>query len=169
MHLSAIQADGGFLSRKINMALQVGDKAPDFSLATDTNSNIALSEFAGKKVVLYFYPKDNTPGCTLEAKDFRDCAMEIAAKNALVVGVSKDSVGTHNKFKTKHNLNFTLLSDPTGEVCELYNVFKEKSLFGKTALGIERSTFIIDENGVISKIWRKVKVKGHAQEVLASL
>ncbi len=151
------------------MSIKIDQKAPNFTLLSDENKEISLTDFHGKKVILYFYPKDNTPGCTLEAKEFRDSLETITAKNAVVLGISKDSVKTHDKFKCKHTLNFPLLSDPNGEVCDLYGVWKEKSMFGKTALGIERTTFLIDENGIVKNIWRKVKVKGHIDEVMAEI
>lgn len=148
------------------MALTIGDKAPDFTLATDAGKQITLSKLRGKKVVLYFYPKDNTPGCTKEACDFRDSFPEFKKLDAEVFGISKDSEKTHQKFKEKYSLPFTLLVDPNADVCEAYGVINKKSLFGKTFLGIQRSTFLIDEKGLISGIWRKVKVNGHVEQVL---
>ena len=152
------------------MALSIGDKAPDFTLPTDTNNQtVTLSELKGKKVVIYFYPKDNTPGCTKEACDFRDHAATFADKNTLIFGISKDSTKTHAGFKAKHKLPFTLLVDANADVCEAYGVINKKSLFGKTFLGIQRSTFVIDEQGNIQAIWRKVSVPGHAEQVLNEL
>jgi peroxiredoxin Q/BCP len=149
------------------MTLKVGDLAPDFTLPTDVvGQNIQLSAKRGKKVVLYFYPKDNTPGCTKEACDFRDNFERFAAEDVLIYGISKDNPQNHTKFKTKYNLPFTLLVDANADVCEAYGAINKKSLFGKTFLGIERSTFLIDEKGFISAIWRKVKVGGHVEQVL---
>lgn len=151
------------------MEIKEGLTAPDFSLETDSNQRISLSDFKGKKVVVYFYPKDDTPGCTTEACDFRDNTQRLTALNVVVLGISKDSVAKHLKFKDKHNLPFILASDEEGRVCDLYGVFKEKSMYGKTFLGIERSTFLINEDGIISKIWRKVKVKGHIEEIIKTI
>jgi peroxiredoxin Q/BCP len=146
-----------------------GDKAPNFTLKSDKDKEVSLNDFQGKKVVLYFYPKDGTPGCTNEAKDFRDNVKEFEQENTVIVGVSKDSVESHQKFKKKHNLPFTLLSDPEGSVLDLYGVWKEKSLYGRTFMGTERTTFLIDEKGVVKKAYRKVKVKGHAEACLLDL
>lgn len=151
------------------MTLKIGDKAPDFNLPTDDGSSLSLHSLKGKRVVLYFYPKDNTPGCTREACDFRDSLAQFADKKTVVLGVSKDSATKHQNFKQKYALPFTLLADENGDVCEKYNIINKKSLFGKTFLGIQRSTFLIDENGVIRAIWRKVKVNGHIQQVLDEL
>jgi len=120
-------------------------------------------------VVLYFYPKDGTPGCTKEAQEFRDLAHEFTKENAVIIGVSKDSVKSHQKFKEKHNLPFTLLSDPEGKVLDLYGVWKQKSMYGRTFMGTERTTFLIDEKGKVKNVYRKVKVKGHAQTCLLDL
>jgi peroxiredoxin Q/BCP len=146
-----------------------GEEAPNFTLKSDERRDISLSDYRGKNVVLYFYPKDGTPGCTNEAKAFRDAIKDFEKENALILGVSKDSVESHQKFKRKHNLPFTLLSDPEGEVLSLYSVWKQKSMFGKTFMGIERTTFLLDEEGVVRKIYRKVRVKGHAQACLLNL
>jgi peroxiredoxin Q/BCP len=151
------------------MTLQIGDPAPDFSLQSDQNQPISLKKLRGKKVLLYFYPKDDTPGCTREACDFRDSINLFTDKNTEIFGVSKDTPKKHEKFKQKYQLPFTLLADETGDVCEAYGVIDKKSLFGKTFLGIERSTFLIDEQGIIQAIWRKVKVTGHTQQVLDEL
>lgn len=151
------------------MALNIGDNAPDFTLPTDTGTELSLKSLRGKKVVLYFYPKDNTPGCTREACDFRDAHTELEKKNVVVLGVSKDSAKNHTNFKSKYQLPFTLLVDANADVCEAYGVINKKSLFGKTFLGIQRSTFLIDENGKIQHIWRKVSVKGHLEEILNEL
>lgn len=151
------------------MTLEVGDKAPDFTLLSDFNKPISLADYRGKKVVLYFYPKDNTPGCTREACDFRDMQSQFYEENTVVLGISKDNPAKHLKFKTKYSLPFTLLSDEKGDVCVDYGVIKKKSLFGRSFLGIQRSTFLIDEQGIIRAIWRKVKVKDHSQQVLDEL
>jgi len=146
--------------------LQPGDSAPlDIPLFNEANQPITLKELLGLYVVLYFYPKDNTPGCTIEACEFRDFGKDISAFGVTIYGVSKDSVDSHNKFKTKHQLNFSLLSDPDGKLLEAFGVFKRKSMFGKTFMGIQRSTFIIDPRGKIIKVWENVVPKGHAQEV----
>ncbi len=146
-----------------------GGEAPMFTLKADDGREISLSDFRGKKVVLYFYPKDGTPGCTNEAKEFRDNIGEFEKENAVILGVSKDSVDSHRKFKQKHNLPFTLLSDPEGTVLDLYGVWKKKSLYGRTFMGTERTTFLIDELGIVKRVFRKVKVKGHAQICLLDL
>ncbi len=149
--------------------LQAGDIAPDFCLESDAGQKTSLEDFRGKKVVLYFYPKDDTPGCTKEACNFRDSLNSITSKDAVVLGVSRDSVSSHKKFKGKYSLNFPLLSDTSGEVTRAYGVYKQKNMYGVIRWGIERSTFIIDQDGKIAKIWRKVKVDGHKDEVLQSL
>ena len=146
-----------------------GEEAPNFTLKSDDGKDVSLSEYRGKKVVLYFYPKDGTPGCTNEAKAFRDAIKDFERENAVILGVSKDSVESHQKFKRKHELPFTLLSDPEGEVLTLYGVWKQKSMFGRTFMGIERTTFLLDEKGVVRKIYRKVRVNGHAQACLLDL
>lgn len=151
------------------MTLKIGDKAPDFTLMTDEGHPLSLHSLQGKKVILYFYPKDNTPGCTQEACDFRDSLGQFADKNTVILGVSKDTVEKHQKFKNKYALPFTLLADTNGDVCEAYGIINKKSLFGKTFLGIQRSTFIIDEQGIIRAIWRKVKVNDHIKQVLNEL
>lgn len=149
-------------------SLAVGDKAPDFSMAGSGGDAISASALKGKNVVLYFYPKDDTPGCTVEAKDFRDHIKAFEKANTVVIGVSKDSVDSHDKFKKKHCLPFALGSDTDGSVCEAYGVWVEKSMYGKSYMGIERSTYLIDSKGVIKGLWRKVKVEGHVAEVLAA-
>ena len=146
--------------------LKVGDKAPPFTLPDQTGEKVSLKDFKGKKLVLYFYPKDNTPGCTIEACSFQDNLGRIAGKKAAVVGISTDSSSSHKKFRTKYNLQFTLLSDESKEVVKLYGVWKEKNMYGLKFKGIERSTFIIDEQSVITHIFRKVKVRGHMDEIL---
>lgn len=149
------------------MKLTIGSQAPDFTLPTqDENQTVTLSQLRGKKVVLYFYPKDNTPGCTKEACDFRDTYQQFKTNDVEIFGISKDSSRSHLKFKEKHALPFTLLVDANGDVCEAYGVIDKKSLFGNTFLGITRSTFLIDEKGIIQQIWQKVKVPGHVEQVL---
>jgi peroxiredoxin len=149
-------------------ALKAGDAAPDFDMAAD-EGRVALSDFKGKALVLYFYPKDDTSGCTNEAKAFAESAADLAAAGTAVVGVSKDSVASHARFKAKYGLNFQLGSDPDGAVVERYGVWVEKSLYGRQYMGIDRSTFLIDGAGVVRRVWRKVKVSGHAAEVLAAV
>lgn len=149
--------------------MEIGSLAPDFSLTGSDGKTHKLSDYRGKKVILYFYPKDNTPGCTTEACDFRDNITTINDLNAVVLGISKDNLNSHNKFIEKFNLPFVLLSDEDKVVCELYDVIKEKNMYGRKTLGIERSTFIIDDNGNLIKEFRKVKVKGHIEEVLEAL
>ncbi len=150
------------------MSLQIGDKAPDFSMPTDGGGTISLAALKGRPVVLYFYPRDDTPGCTTEACGFRDAMPDFAGIDAAIIGVSRDSVAKHDKFKAKYELPFTLGADENGAVTEAYGVWVEKSMYGRKSMGIERSTFLIDGNGVIRGIWRKVKVKGHVDEVLAA-
>jgi len=148
------------------MAVDVGDKAPDFTMPTDGGGTVSLAGLKGKKVVLYFYPKDDTPGCTKEACGFRDSLPDFSGINAEIVGVSKDSVAKHDKFKAKHELPFALGSDEDGKVCEAYGTWVEKSMYGKKYMGIDRATFLIDGEGVIRGAWRKVKVPGHVETVL---
>lgn len=149
--------------------MKEGNKAPEFKLKDQEGKEHKLSDYRGKKVVLYFYPKDDTPGCTKEACNFRDDDSLIRKKNAVVLGVSGDSVEKHKKFEQKYKLNFTLLSDPKKEVIKKYGAMKEKSIFGNTFLGIQRSTFVIDEQGKIIKIFEKVKVDNHSKEILELL
>jgi peroxiredoxin Q/BCP len=149
--------------------LEEGTIAPDFALATDGGGEVSLSDYRGKKVVLYFYPKDATPGCTTEACNFRDDHSQIVTAGAAVLGVSPDSVKSHDKFKLKHSLPFALLSDPDHEVAERYGAWGEKKMYGKTYMGILRSTYIIDEEGVIAKVFPKVRPKNHSAEVLEAL
>jgi peroxiredoxin Q/BCP len=151
------------------MTLKPGDQAPLFTLLSDTEENISLESLRGKKVVLYFYPKDSTPGCTREACDFRDEFATFKKHGVEIFGISKDSAKSHTKFKEKYVLPFTLLVDDTADVCEAYGVVDKKSMFGKTFLGITRSTFLIDEQGLIKAIWRKVKVTGHVEQILNEL
>lgn len=149
--------------------LKAGDKAPGFSLATDGGGNVSLKDLKGKKVVLYFYPKDDTTGCTTEACEFRDSWSAVKAAGAVVLGVSPDSAASHDKFKAKYKLPFTLLADPDHSVAEAYGAWGEKSMYGRKYMGILRSTFIINADGRIATVFSKVKPKGHAAEVLAAL
>jgi thioredoxin-dependent peroxiredoxin len=151
------------------MSVATGAKAPDFTLPTDGGGSVTLAKLKGRKVVLYFYPKDDTPGCTAEACGFRDEFPAFGKIDATVIGISRDSVAAHDKFKKKFDLPFTLASDEDGKVCERYGVWVEKSMYGKKYMGIDRSTFLIDEKGVVRREWRKVKVTGHVAEVMAAL
>ena len=146
-----------------------GDPAPDFRLPADDGKTYALKDLRGQKVVLYFYPKDDTPGCTKEACSFRDNLARVRSKGAVVLGVSKDDLASHAKFRQKYSLSFPLLSDTEGKVLSAYGVWKEKSLYGKTFMGIERTTYIIGKDGRIEKVFPRVKVDGHTDEVLAAL
>ncbi|MBO6798262.1 thioredoxin-dependent thiol peroxidase [Maricaulis sp.] len=146
--------------------LKTGDLAPNFNMPTDGGASVELSTLKGKNVVLYFYPKDDTPGCTTEAIDFSTLIADFDAANTVIIGVSKDTVAKHDKFKAKHELKVTLGSDEDGEVLEAYGVWVLKKLYGREYMGIERATFLIDANGKVAQIWRKVKVKGHAEAVL---
>lgn len=148
------------------MDIRVGMQAPDFELEASDGKKVRLSDFKGKNVVLYFYPKDMTPGCTTEACDFRDWNDAFKALNTVTIGISPDSVSRHQKFIAKHQLPFLLLADENHEVAELYGVWKLKKMFGKEYMGIERSTFVIDQEGKLVKEWRKVSVKDHVKEVL---
>jgi thioredoxin-dependent peroxiredoxin len=148
------------------MTLNIGDSAPEFTLLADNGKPVSLKKLRGKKVILYFYPKDNTPGCTQEACDFRDQFAKFDRHQAVILGISKDKPETHLKFKQKYALPFTLLSDQDAKVCIAYGVLNPKSMFGKTFLGIQRSTFLIDENGILQGIWRKVKVPKHVESVI---
>ena len=150
------------------MTLAIGDQAPNFTMATDGGSEVSLVGLKDKSVILYFYPKDDTPGCTKEACGFRDALPDFSGLNAEIIGVSKDPVAKHDKFKTKYDLPFTLGADTEGSVCEAYDTWVEKSLYGRKYMGIERATFLIDGAGVLRGIWRKVKVKGHVEAVLAA-
>ncbi len=149
--------------------LAEGMKAPDFSLPRDGNGTVSLSDFAGKKLVLFFYPKDDTSGCTAEAKAFTELKSEFEGAGAALLGMSPDSVAKHDKFITKHDLAVALASDEEKIALEAYGVWVEKSMYGRKYMGVERSTFLIDETGTISKIWRKVKVPGHADAVLKEI
>jgi peroxiredoxin Q/BCP len=148
--------------------VEPGQLAPAVTLPRDGGGEVSLADFAGKKVVLYFYPKDDTSGCTLEAVDFTAKATDFAAAGAVVLGVSKDSVKSHDKFRDKHGLGVILLSDEHGDVTERYGAWVEKSMYGKKYMGIDRSTFLIGPDGAIARVWRKVKVPGHVDEVLAA-
>ena len=150
-------------------ALQVGDLAPDFTATTDDGATVSLSDYRGKRVVLYFYPKDDTPGCTTQACGFRDNYPVIEEKNAVVLGVSPDSAKSHQKFKTKFDLPFTLLVDEDHAIAEAYGVWVEKSLYGRKYMGMERSTFVIDASGKISAILEKVKPEEHLDQLLEVL
>jgi len=150
------------------MNLKIGDKAPDFTLPTDGNGSVALKAQRGKKVVVYFYPKDDTTGCTKEACGFRDAMPDFSKIAATIICISRDSVRAHDKFKQKYALPFILASDESGEVCEKYGVWVEKSMYGRKYMGIERTTVLIDEKGVIRGLWPKVKIDGHIGEVLAA-
>ena len=149
--------------------VHVGKKVPDFKALLDNEETFKLSENKGKNLVFYFYPKDNTPGCTKEGEDFRDNYSVIKKLNTEVIGVSKDSVASHQKFIKKFNFPFNLISDENEKVCNLFNVIKEKNMYGRKYMGIERSTFLIDTNGKLIKEWRKVRVKGHVDDVIESI
>ena len=149
--------------------VEINSVVTDFTLMGSDNQEHKLSQYRGKKVVLYFYPRDNTPGCSTEACDFRDNNNTFIDKNAIIIGISRDSLKSHAKFIEKFNLPFILLSDETEEVCNLFNVIKEKNMYGKKVMGIERSTFIINEEGILVKEYRKVKVKEHVSTILEDL
>ena len=151
------------------MTVTIGEKAPDFLLPRDGGGTISLSEFKGQKVVLYFYPKDDTPGCTQQACALNENLSSFNKLQAQIIGVSKDSVKKHDKFKEKYALNFPLASDENGTTCEDYGVWVQKSMYGRKYMGIERTTFLIDEDGKIKRIWNKVKIEGHAQELMEAL
>ncbi len=146
-----------------------GDKAPDFKLKAKDGKDYSLPDFKGKKLVLYFYPKDDTSGCTCEAKEFSEQIKEFEKKGAFVVGVSPDSIESHAKFEQKHSLKVLLLSDPEKKCCSAYGVWVEKSMYGRKYMGVERSTFIINSTGIVEKVFRKVKAEGHANEVMVCL
>lgn len=152
-------------------SLQIGDQAPGFSaeVVGYDKSPIRLSELKGKKIVLYFYPKDDTPGCTRESCDFRDRLSDLAKAGVLVLGVSRDSADSHRKFREKYGLTFPLLSDPDGSISTSYGVLKEKNMYGRKSIGIERTTFLIDGNGTVRKIYPKVKVEGHVDRIIQDL
>ena len=149
--------------------LKVGAQAPAFTLESSQGGKVSLSDFKGKSVVLYFYPRDATPGCTVEAQSFRDAAKQLAKKGAVVLGISKDSIASHCKFADKEKLNFPLLSDPDGKVIDRYGAWGEKSLYGKKSMGIIRTTVVIAPDGKVKEIFPKVKVAGHVEKVLEAL
>ena len=151
------------------MTAEAGTQAPDFTMPTDGGGQISLSGLRGGPVILYFYPKDDTPGCTKEACGFRDALPDFSALGATVIGVSKDDTAKHDKFKAKYDLPFTLASDADGATCDAYGVWVEKSMYGRKYMGIDRATFLIGADGRIAKVWRKVKVPGHVEEVLQAL
>ena len=151
------------------MALESGATAPDFTLPADGGGTLSLKDLRGRTVILYFYPKDNTPGCTREACGFRDAHPDFSTLSAEVVGVSRDGVKSHDNFKAKFTLPFRLVADGDGTLCAAYGVWVEKSMYGRKYMGVERATFLIDKAGVIRNVWRKVKVKGHVEEVLAAV
>jgi peroxiredoxin Q/BCP len=151
------------------LSLQVGQAAPDFTLLADDGEKFSLHGLRGKKVILYFYPKDDTPGCTKESCDFRDFLYDFTAKNVEIIGISKDNQTSHQQFKQKYSLPFTLLSEEGGKVCEAYGVLIEKEREGQKYMGIERSTFLIDEQGNVQRIWRNVKVDGHIADILTTV
>ena len=149
--------------------VSVGKPVPDFELPATGDKRIALSGLKGKSVVVYFYPKDNTPGCTLEGQNFRDASARFAKLNTVILGVSRDSVKLHESFKKQEGFSFDLLSDADEKVCQLFDVMQPKLMYGKEVVGVQRSTFLIDQGGVLRREWRKVKVEGHVDEVLAAV
>ena len=149
--------------------ISTGKKVPAFSLPATGDQTLSLADFKGKNVVVYFYPKDSTPGCTLEGQDFRDQITKFRRRNTIVLGISRDSIKSHENFKAKQGLPFDLLSDADEKVCKLFDVIKEKNMYGRKVMGIERSTFLIDDKGMLRREWRKVKVKGHVDEVLEAI
>tara|TARA_R110002096_G_scaffold422921_2_gene629730 strand:+ start:186 stop:650 length:465 start_codon:yes stop_codon:yes gene_type:complete len=151
------------------VSLQVGTKAPAFSLPGNDDKTVTLADYKGKNVVLYFYPKDDTPGCTTEAKDFTAANAEFEATNTVIIGMSKDTAAKHDKFISKHDLAVTLASDEEGKCIENYGVWVEKNMYGRKYMGIERATFLIDTKGIVQNIWRKVKVKNHVESVLEAV
>lgn len=151
------------------MTVEIGQRAPDFEMATDGGGIVSLAGLAGRRIVLYFYPRDDTPGCTKEACGFRDSHPAFAGLDAVVLGVSRDSVAKHDRFKAKHDLPFALAADLDGGVCDSYGTWVEKSMYGRKFMGIERATFLIDETGVVRGIWRKVRVNGHVESVLEAV
>jgi len=149
--------------------VSIGNKVPDFSLPATGDQTVTLSEYQGKKVVVYFYPKDSTPGCTTEGQDFRDRITTFRRRNTVVLGISRDSIKSHENFKARQEFPFELLSDADETVCRLFDVIREKNMYGRRVMGIERSTFLIDDRGILRREWRKVKVKGHVDEVLEAI
>lgn len=148
------------------MSVSIGKKIPDFSLPATGGKDIAHSDYAGKKLVIYFYPKDNTPGCTQEGQDFRDLYAEFRKEGAEIVGISRDSLRSHESFSEKYGFTFPLLSDSKEQACKLFDVIQEKNMYGRKVMGVQRSTFLLDAKGVLRREWRGVTVKGHAGEVL---
>ena len=151
------------------MTVEVGKKVPQFTLPATGEQELSLSDFKGKNIVLYFYPKDSTPGCTREGQDFRDNYAKFKRQNTVILGVSRDSIKSHENFKAKQGFQFDLLSDKDEALCALFDVIKMKNMYGKKVRGIERSTFLIDSKGKLQQEWRKVKVDGHAEEVLVAV
>ncbi len=149
--------------------IPIGKKVPDFTLPATGEQDLSLSDFKGKNVVVYFYPKDSTPGCTLEGQDFRDQINKFRRRKTVILGISRDSIKSHENFKKKQEFPFELLSDADEKVCKLFDVIKEKNMYGRMVMGIERSTFLLDTRGVLQREWRKVKVKGHVDEVLEAI
>ena len=163
------RAAGQNLGNDVAKELKPGDPAPAFDLPTAGGGRVSLANLKGQRVILYFYPKDDTPGCTTEALNFAEKANQITKANAVVVGVSRDTVASHDKFAAKYGLKVQLASDEDGKVCERYGVWTEKSLYGRKFMGVERSTFLIDAKGKLARIWRKVRVPGHAEAVLTEV
>jgi len=149
--------------------VEIGKKVPDFNATATGGENINLSNLKGNNVVLYFYPKDDTPGCTIEGQNFRDDFRKFSSRKTIILGVSRDSLKSHEKFKTTQKFPFELLSDEDENLCALFDVIKEKNMYGKKVMGIERSTFLIDSKGILRKEWRKVKIDGHVEEVLEAV
>lgn len=149
--------------------LKIGDALPGIQVSATTEQPINLADYQGRNIIIYFYPKDSTPGCTQEGQDFRDRFAEFNALNCVIFGVSRDSINSHNNFKCKQNFPFELISDPDESLCQLFDVIKMKNMYGKQVRGIERSTFLINAKGILSHEWRKVKVKGHIDEILQTL
>jgi peroxiredoxin Q/BCP len=149
--------------------VEIDQAVPEFSATATGNQIVRLADFRGRNLILYFYPKDNTPGCTLEGQQFRDRYAEFRALSTEVLGVSRDSLLTHERFRSKHDFPFALISDKDATLCKLFNVIKPKKLYGKESMGVERSTFLIDKNGILRHEWRKVKVSGHVEAVLVAL
>lgn len=149
--------------------VEIGKKVKNFKIAATGNKEISLNDFKGKNLVLYFYPRDSTPGCTTEGQDFRDAKGKFTRQNTVILGVSRDSIKSHENFSAKQKFNFDLLSDADENLCKQFDVIKMKNMYGKKSLGVERSTFLIDEKGVLRQEWRKVKVKDHVKEVLAAV
>ncbi len=168
-HHNKVMASSKVTTKVESSGQMIGKKVPEFSVKNSKNEDVSLTNFNGKTVVLYFYPKDDTPGCTIEGNEFTALVDKFKAKNAVVLGVSRDSVQSHHKFICKYDYKIELLSDSEEKLCRFFDVIKEKNMYGKMVMGIERSTFIIDPNGVITKEYRKVKAEGHAAEVLSNL